>query len=91
MMPGLPISSIPHCKYNRQGGACLEFFQAMGRFKPTFIETNQAFKMIWKVWWLKSRIKTHSFLEQIKTSSNGQFKDFESDRAARITKLGNRI
>jgi len=89
MMPGLPDSSIPQCKSNRQEGACLDAVQAIGRFKPTFIEAHHASKMICKVRSLKSRIKTHSFLEEIITSSKEVFKDFVSDMAVDIRKLGN--
>jgi hypothetical protein len=79
MMPGLPVTSIPQCKYNRHEGACLELFQAIGHFEPTFIEAYQASKTICKVRSLKSRIKTRSFLEDIITSNNEVFRDFVSD------------
>jgi hypothetical protein len=36
---------------------------------------------------LRSRIKTHSFLEEIITSSKEVFKDLESDMAVRIRTL----
>ena len=45
--------------------------------------------MICKVRLLKSRIETRSFLEEIITSSNEVFKDFESDMVARIRTQGN--
>jgi len=45
--------------------------------------------MIFKVWSLKSRIKTRSFLEEIITSSNEVFKDCVSDMAEEIRKLCN--
>jgi len=89
MMPGLPVSSIPQWKSNRHEGAYLEFFQAMGRFEPTFMEAYQASKMICKVRSLKSRIKTCSFLEEMITSSNEVFKDSVSDMVVEIQKLGN--
>jgi hypothetical protein len=89
MMPGLPVSSIPQCKYNRHEGACREFFQAIGSFEPTFIETHQASKMICKVRLVKSRIKLCSFLDDIITSSNEVFKDCVSDMVVKIRKLGN--
>jgi hypothetical protein len=89
MMSGLPVSSIPQCKQNRHEGACLQFFQAIGPFEPTFSEAHQASKMICKVRLLQSRIKTGSFLEQITTSSNELFKDCSSDMAVEIRKLGN--
>jgi len=88
MMPGLPVSSIPQCKSNRHEAACLEFFQAIGRFEPTFMEAHQASKMICKVRSLKSRIKTRSFLEEIITSRNEVFKDCVSDMAVEIQTLG---
>jgi hypothetical protein len=89
MMPGLPVSSIPQCNWNRHIGACLEFFQAIGRFEPTFIEALQASKMICKVMLLKLRIMTCSFLEEIITSSNEVFKDCVSNMVVKICKLGN--
>jgi hypothetical protein len=89
MMSGLPVSSIPQCKFNRHEGACLEFFQTIGRIELTFIEAHQASKMIFTVTSLKSRIKTLSFLEEIITSNNEVFKDCISDMAVEIRKLGN--
>jgi len=89
MMPGLPVSTILQCKQNHHEGACQELFQAIGRFESTFIEPHQPLKMICKVRSLKSRIKTCSFLEEIITSSNEVFKDFESDMAVGIRQLGN--
>jgi len=81
MMPGLPVSSIPQCKWNRHEVACLELFRAIGRFDPTFIEAHQASKTICKVRLLKSRIKTCSFLEDIVTSNHKVFRDVVSDIA----------
>jgi len=78
-MPGLPVSSILQCKYNHHEGACLESFQALGSFETTFIETLQASKTIWEVRLLKAQIQTGSFLEDIITSSNEVFQDFECD------------
>ena len=89
MMPGLPLSSIPQSKSNCHAGACLELFQAIGRFVLTFIEAHQASKMICKVWSLKSQIKTRAPLEEIITLSNEVFKDCESDTAVWIRNLGN--
>jgi hypothetical protein len=89
MMPGLPVSSIQQWKWNRHEGACLELFQAKGRFEPTFIQAHQASKMICKVWSLKSQIKTRSFLEEIIPSSNQVCKDCVSDMAVEIQMLGN--
>jgi len=88
MIAGLPVSSIPQCKYIRHGDTCLDSFQAIGHFERTFIEAHQALKMIPKVRLCKSEIKIHSFLEEIKTSSNEVFKHFESDVAVGIRKLG---
>jgi hypothetical protein len=79
MIPRLPVSSIPQCKSNRHQDAGLEFFQAIRRFMPTFIKAHQALKMICNIWLVKSRMKTCSFLEEIITSSNEMFKDFESN------------
>jgi len=89
MMPGLPDYSIPQCKLNRDEGACLDAFQAIWRFEPTFIEAHHASRMIYKVRSLKSRIKTGSFLEEMIISSNEVFKDFVCDMAVEMRKLGN--
>jgi len=89
MMPGLRVSSIPQCKETPHEGVCRELFQALGRFVSTFIEAHQASNIICKVWLLKPRIKTGLFLEEIITLSNKEFKDFESDIAVGIRKLGN--
>jgi hypothetical protein len=89
MMPGLPVSSIRQWKSNRHEGACLEFFQGIGLFEPTFIAAHQALKMISKVRLLKSRIKKCSFLEAIITSRNELFEDCVSDLAVEIQNLGN--
>jgi len=87
MMPGLPVSSIPQCKKNRHDGACLELFQAIGRFDPAFIEAHQVSKMICNVRSLRSRMKTRSCLEEIITSSQEVFKDLESDMVGGIRTL----
>jgi hypothetical protein len=55
---------------------------------PTFIEAQQALKMICNVRSLKSGIKTISFLEEIITSSNEVFKECVSDMVVEIGKLG---
>jgi hypothetical protein len=89
MIPGLPVSSIQQCKWTRREGTCLELFPAIGGFEPTFIEAHQASQMIRKVWSFKSRIKTCSFPEQIISSGNEVFKDFESAIVIEIRKLGN--
>jgi hypothetical protein len=57
--------------------------------KSGFIKAHPTSKMICKVWSLKARIKTRSFLEGIITSSNEVFKDCVSDLAVEIRKLGN--
>jgi len=88
MMPGLPVTSIPQCKLNRHEVACLEIFQAIGRFEPTFIEAHQTSKMMCKVWSLKLRIKTGSYLEEIINSCNEVFKDCVSDMVVDIRKPG---
>jgi len=44
--------------------------------------------MICNVRSLRSRVKTHSFLKGIITSSNEVFKDFVSDMAVEISNLG---
>ena len=89
IIPGLPVTSNPQCKENRHNDAHLESFRAIRRFKPTFIGAHQASKIICKLWSLKSRIKTPSFSEEIIISSNEVIKDFETDRAVGIGKLGN--
>jgi hypothetical protein len=89
MMPWLPVSSNPQWRWNHQEGKCLDLFQAIGRFEPTFIEAYQASKMICKVRSLKSQVQTTSFLEEIITSSNEVFQDFESDMAIEFSTLGN--
>jgi len=89
MMRGLPVSSIPQCKYNHHEGACLQSFQAIGPLQPTFIEAQQASNMIYNVRLLNSRTKTRSLFEDIITSSNMVFKDFESDIAVGNRNLGN--
>jgi hypothetical protein len=53
------------------------------------MEAHQASKMICKVRSLKSRINTHSFLEEIITCSNEVFRDCVSDMAGEMQKLGN--
>jgi len=60
----------------------------LGRFEPKFNEAHEASKTICKVRSLKSRIKTRSFLEEIITSSEEVFIDFESDMAVGIRNLG---
>jgi len=45
--------------------------------------------MISKVWSLKLQMKTPSFLEEIITSSNVVFIDFESDMVVGRRRLGN--
>ena len=87
MMPGLPAASIPQCELNRHDGACLELFQAIGRFEPSFIQSHHPSKIICNVRSLKSRIETSSFLEEIITSSKEVLKDLESDMAVRIGTL----
>ena len=84
MMPGLPVSSIPQCKWKHHEGICLESFQATGCFQPTIIEAHPSSKTVCKVSSLKSRIKTSSSLEENITLSNEVFKDFESDMAVGI-------
>jgi len=89
MIWGLPVSSIWQCNSNLHQDACLESFQAIGHFELTFIEAHQAFKMIGKVRSLKSRLNTHALLEDIITSSNEVFNDFESDIVVGIRKISN--
>ena len=88
-MPGLLVSSIPQCEWNRHAGAGLELLQSIGCFEPIFIEAHQASKMICESRSLKWPIKTHSCLEVIITSNSDVFKDIELDMAAGSRKLGN--
>ena len=88
-MPGLSVSSIPQCKYNRHEGGCRESFQATGRFQPRLIEARRASLMISKVRSLSSRIRTCSFVEEITISSTELFKDLPSNMPVRIRQLGN--
>jgi len=74
MIPGRPVSLVLQCKLNRHEHACLESFHAMERFEPAVIEAHQAPEMICKARSLKSRIKTHLFLEEIITNSDEVFK-----------------
>ena len=90
MIPGQPVSLIAQCKHNLHQEACLESFQPIGHFEHTFFEAPEASKMICKVRSLISRIITHSYMEEIMTSSNEVFKDCESDMAVAIRRLGNR-
>jgi len=48
----------------------LDLFKVMEYFQCTFTDTYKASKIVFKVRLLKLRIKTHSFLKDIKTSSN---------------------
>jgi len=89
MIPWLLVSSIPQWKLKRHEGACQDLFQATGCFEPTFIEAHQVSIVIGKVRLLKSRIKTHSFLEDLRTSSNKVAIVWESDMVVGIWKLCN--
>jgi len=89
MMPRLPVSSSPQCKLIRHEGACLEKYQPIECFEPTFIEAHQVSNMISKARSLKSRIKTHSSFEDIITPHNTVFTDCESDMVVGIWNLRN--
>jgi len=89
MMPVMQVSSILQCKSNCQEGACLELFQAIGCFEPTFMEAYQALIMICNVRLLKSRIKTTWLFEHIPTSSKVVLRDFESVMVVELWKLCN--
>jgi len=52
------------------------------------LKPAKALKMISNVRSFQSQIKICSFLDEIITSSNGVFKDFECDMAVGIRKLG---
>jgi len=89
MAPGLPVSSIAQCKRKCHKGTGPELLQIIGCFIPTSIEAHEASNMICDIRSLKSQIKTDSFLEEIITSSNEVFKDWESDMVVGICKLCN--
>jgi len=86
-MTGLAVSSFLQSKLKRYEGPCLELLHAVGRFELTFIAAHQASKMLCDVGLLKSRIKTPSFLDDIITSSNEVFIDWESDMVEGIWML----
>jgi hypothetical protein len=54
LMSGLPVTSILQCKQNRHDGAYLEWFQAIGRLEPSFIEAHQTSNIICNVTSFKS-------------------------------------
>jgi len=87
-MPGLLVPSMLQCELNCQEGASLELFQAIGRFRRTFIEAHQESNMICSVKWLKSQIKTCFFVEDFITSKKEIFKDFTFNIAVGISMLG---
>jgi len=89
IIPRLPVSSIPPCELNRHQGTCLEQFQVIEYFERTFIEADQAWKIIWTVSSLQSWIKTRSVFEDIIIPSNKEFQAFESDIAVGTWNLGN--
>ena len=89
MMSGLPVSSIAQCKNKCHDGACLELYQPIECFEPTFIESNIVSNMICKVSLRRSRTMTRAFLEDIIPLSNNVFKDVESNCAVAIWKLCN--
>jgi len=88
MIPRLPVTSIQQCKSNCQEDAYLELFQAIRGVQPIFIDAHHLSNMICKVRSPQSQVKTHSVLEEIITSSNEVYKDFESDMEVGIRKLG---
>jgi len=79
MMLGPLVSSVMECQLKHHKAACIELFQETEHFEPTFTEAHEKSNMICKVMSLKSRIKTHSLLEEIKISSTEVYQDFESD------------
>jgi len=79
MKPGMPVSSIPQCKLHRDESTCLQSFQAIQCFEPTFLEAPWQLTKISKLRLLKSRIKINSFLDDIITCLNTVFKDSEWD------------
>jgi len=88
MIPWLPVSSIALGRYSYHEDQSLEFFEAIGHCEPILIQTHQVLNMMCKLKTVKSRISTSLCLEEIETSSNVVFKDFESDMAGGIGKLG---
>lgn len=88
MMPGLPVCSIPQCKYTRYNGSCQELFQASCCFGSWYIEAHQELIIICKVTSHELWITTHSLLENITTFSKEVFKELESNLAVWIRSLG---
>jgi hypothetical protein len=76
---GLPVSSIPQCKWNHLNRRCRVLFEAIETFEWTFIEVHQASNIIRRVRSFKSQIQSYLLLDDIITSSNEVFTDFESD------------
>jgi hypothetical protein len=81
MMPGLPVCSIPQWKSKCHNGECLELVQAIACYEPTFIDSDQGSNIMSQVRLIKSRIETFWFLEDITTSCNVVFMDWDSDMA----------
>jgi hypothetical protein len=88
-IPGLPVSSIPVHTVNCHHDVQLELFEPMGHFEEIFIEAYHASNMMCLVRSLLSSINTHSFAEEIITSSNEVFIDFVSGMVVGIRKLSN--
>lgn len=65
MMQGLLISSIPQCTINRHEGSYLDFFPAIERFEPSFIEAHLASIMIFEARSFKSQMKTRWFFRAV--------------------------
>jgi hypothetical protein len=87
VMPGVLVASMPLCQSHRHDSACLELFQPTGRVKPSFIEAHQESNIFCNIRWLKSQLKTWSFVPEIITLSKGMIKDYKSDIAVTIRTL----
>jgi len=88
-MPGLPLSSIPQCKWKCHKGACFDSFKAFDPFKSVLIAVQDASNIICTVRSLKSQTKSFSFLDDIITPSLKVLKYLESDILVGIWKLHN--
>ena len=79
MIPGRSFFSTLQWKSNCDKATCLELFQGIEQFEPTFMEAHCPSHLIAQVGLLQSQIKTHSLLEDITHSRNEVSTDFESN------------
>jgi hypothetical protein len=88
MRAGLPVYSIPQCKYTCYNSSCQELFQASCCFGSWYIEAHQELIIICKVRSYELWITTNSLLEHIITYSKEVFKELESNMVVWIRSLG---